>query len=172
MHTSFTRLKMQISDNRLFGMYHSKTADHNKEVIMHSMAKKDGVVRVVFATMALGRGVNFVGLGTIIHYGAPRCIDDYFQESGRAGRGGEQSTSTIYWAPPDAPLRKDQSDPRNAEVAAVRRYLEHTADCRSYQLLKYFDSAVASNLGRRDMTVCCDNCKRTATSFVDGSKTH
>ena len=72
----------QISDNRLFGMFHSKTDDHNKDVIMHSMTKEDGVVRVVFATMALGMGVNFAGLNTIIHYGAPHCVDDYFQESG------------------------------------------------------------------------------------------
>ena len=77
---------IQISDNRLFEMYHSNTADHNKQVIMQSMSKKDGIVRVVFATMALGMGVNFVGLNTTIHYGAPRQIDGYFQESGRAGR--------------------------------------------------------------------------------------
>ena len=32
------------SDNTLFGMYHSKTDDHNKEVIMKSMSKVDGVV--------------------------------------------------------------------------------------------------------------------------------
>lgn len=40
-------------------MYHLKTDEHNKEVIM---GKLDGVVRVVFATMALGMGVNFSGL--------------------------------------------------------------------------------------------------------------
>ena len=52
----------QISDNRLFGMYHSKRDDHNKDVIMKSMNKLDGVVRVVFATMALGMRVNFKDL--------------------------------------------------------------------------------------------------------------
>ena len=92
------------SDNRLFGMYHSKTDDHNKEVIMTNMSKEDGIVKVVFATMALGMGVNFSGLTSTIHYGTPCSLDDYFQESGRAGRGGELSTSTIYWAPSDVPL--------------------------------------------------------------------
>ena len=120
----------------MFGMYHSKTDDHNKDVIMQGMAKADGTIRVVFATMALGMGVNFVGLTSTIHYGAPRCIDDYFQESGRAGRGGELCTSTIYWCPSDAPLRKDLSIPRNAEIAAVRRYIENCSDCRRYLLLK------------------------------------
>ena len=58
----------QISDNRLFGMYHSNTAAHNKDVILKGMSSKDGTIRVVFATTALGMGVNFVGLKTTIHY--------------------------------------------------------------------------------------------------------
>ncbi len=50
------------------------------------MTNVDGVVHVVFATMALGMGIDCVGLTQTIHYGAPRSIDDYFQECGRAGR--------------------------------------------------------------------------------------
>ena len=114
---------------------------------------------MVFATMALGMGVSFIGLTTTVHYGAPRSLDDYFQESGRAGRRGEQSSSTIFWKPSDAPVKKDQSVPRNVEVAVVRRFLENTSDCRRHMLLTYFDPAVAKNLGRRDPILCCDNCK-------------
>ena len=72
----------QISDNRLFGMYHANTPDHNKKVIHASLQDAHGTVRVVFATVALGMGVNLVGVNTIWHYGAPTCIEDYFQESG------------------------------------------------------------------------------------------
>ena len=42
-----------ISDNRLFAMFHSNTPEHNKHVVLQSMVKSDGVVRVVFATTAL-----------------------------------------------------------------------------------------------------------------------
>ena len=150
------------SDNGLFGMYHSKTDYHNKEFIMTSMSKEDGIVRVVFATMALGVGVNFSGLTSTIHYGAPRSLDDYFQESGRAGRGGELSTSTIYWAPLDVPVRQDLSDPRNAEMAVVRRYLENEVHCRRYLLLHYFDPVLASTLERVSKILCCDTCKAVA----------
>jgi len=48
----------QVSDNRLFGMYHANTPPHNKDIIQ-SLQKEDGVVSVVFATMALGMGINF-----------------------------------------------------------------------------------------------------------------
>ena len=53
-----------ISDNRLFGMFHSNTPDHNKEVILKSFT---GVVRVVFATVALGMGVNLRDVNTVHH---------------------------------------------------------------------------------------------------------
>ena len=146
----------QISDNRLFGMFHAKTDDHNKDVILKSLADQKGTVRVVFSTMALDMGVNFSGLTSVIHYGAPRSLDDYFQESGRVGRGGEPSTSVIYWKPKDVPLRKDLTIPRNAEIAVVRRYLENNSDCRRYQLLSYFDPVIANDLGTQPR--CCDNC--------------
>ncbi len=145
----------QVSDNRLYGMYHAKTDEYNKDV-MKSLADPNGVVRVVFATMALGMGVNFTGLTTTIHYGAPPSLDDYFQESGRAGRQGEQSTSTIFWKPLDAPLKNIR---RNVEVAAVRRFLENTSDCRRHTLLNFFDPTVASSLPKRNLLLCCDNCK-------------
>ena len=43
----------RLSDNRMFGMFHSCTDEHNKAVIMKSFGQPDGVVRIVFATMAL-----------------------------------------------------------------------------------------------------------------------
>ena len=44
---------VQLCENRLFGMYHSCTPQH-KEVILKSLRDPKGVVRVVFATVALG----------------------------------------------------------------------------------------------------------------------
>ena len=105
-------------------MFHSSTPKHNKDVVLKSMTKEAGIVRIVFATTALGMGVHFVGLDSTIHYGAPRSIDDYFQESGRAGRDGKQALSAIYWVPSDAPNKKDIKNPRNAVIVAVKRYLD------------------------------------------------
>ena len=72
--------------------------------------------------VALGMGVNLVGVNGVIHYGAPSSIEDYFQESGREGRSGEQAKSTVYWKPSDAPIRRNVADPRDIEIAAVRTY--------------------------------------------------
>ena len=157
---------VEISDNRLFGMFHAQTPQHNKDVILSSMQKEDGIVRVVFATVALGMGVNFVGLNRVIHYGAPSSIEDYFQECGRAGRSGDPAKSTIYWKPSDAPRRKNVSDPRNAELCAVRNYLENNRECRRYQLLRYFD---INTVNKRDQILCCDVCASLATENINKS---
>ena len=87
----------QCSDNRLFGMFHALTPEYNKEVILKSLADPEGIVRVVFATVALGMGVNMKKVDNVIHYGAPRSLEDYFQESGRGGRNGDNAVSVVYW---------------------------------------------------------------------------
>ena len=100
-----------ISDNRLFGMFHSNTTH--------------GVVRIVFATVALVMGVNLVDCNNVIHYGAPQSIEDYFQESGRVGRSGDHAKSNIFWKPGDCPLKVEPITLRDKEMLEVRRYLEN-----------------------------------------------
>ena len=51
-------------------------------------------------------GVNLKEVNTVIHYGALRSIDDYFQESGRGDRSGDEAHLTVYWKPVDCPSKK------------------------------------------------------------------
>ena len=127
----------QVSNNHLFGMYHSNTPQYNKEVILKSTDQPDGVVWIVFTTVALGTGVNLKGVNIIIHYGAPRSIDDYFQESGRGGRTGHNAESIVYWTPSDCLQRKGPKSVHDHEVNAVRRYLENVAMCHRQWFLDY-----------------------------------
>ena len=109
-------------------------------------------------------GPQLCRTNNIVHYSAPSSIEDYFQESGHAGRSGDQAKSVIFWKPRDAPMKQDLSNPRNAEVAAVRRYLDNNNDCRRCQLLRYFDPSLPSQLSARDHLLCCDVCASTVTS--------
>ena len=53
---------------------------------MGSLQDCHGTVRIVFACVAMGMGIHLHGVDTIIHYGAPSSIEDYFQASGRRGK--------------------------------------------------------------------------------------
>ena len=153
----------KISDNRIFGMFHAHTPEYNKEVILKSLSQEDGIVRIVFATVALGMGIDLKATNTIIHYGAPQSIDDYFQESGHGGRSGDPAESIVYWRPKDCPMRKELITLRDHEVASVRRYLENNAICRRKWLLDYFDPSIAF-VGSNSKT-CCDICAYTKNNI-------
>ena len=47
----------------------------------------------MFASVAMGMAIDLHGVNTIIHYGAPSSIEDYFQASGRGGRSGDSAYS-------------------------------------------------------------------------------
>ena len=151
----------KISDNRFFGMYHANTPEHNKEVILNSLTRPDGNVHLVFATVAMGMGINLRDVNTILHYGAPQSIEDYFQESGRGGRSGQAARSTIYWKPSDCPIRKNLVNTRDHEVAAVRHYLENSTSCRRKWLLEYFDPSFSKKV---HVAACCDICEKCKQS--------
>ena len=44
-------------------------------------------------------GIDLHGVDTIIHYGAPSSIKDYFQASGRRGQSGDSAYSIVYRTP-------------------------------------------------------------------------
>lgn len=84
---------MLISTLSLGNVHIILQVPHISVRILQSLQDPNGVVRVVFGTVALGMGVN---LKDIIHYGAPSSIEAYFQESGRGGRSGDSATSTVW----------------------------------------------------------------------------
>lgn len=148
-----------MAANRLFGMYHSGTNEGVKAVVMESLSDPAGKIRAVFATIALGMGINLADVNTVIHYGAPRSLEDYFQECGRGGRTGKQAFSTIYWCPRDAPKYKDILEHRKLELTLVRSYLENTFVCRRKQLIEYFVEDF-KEVSETTQFLCCDVCHK------------
>ena len=60
-------------------MFHASTPQHSKDIIMRGLQDCHGILRVVFASVAMEMGIDLHGVNTTIHYGAPSSIEDYFQ---------------------------------------------------------------------------------------------
>ena len=135
----------RVSDNRLFGMFHANTPQHNKEVVLSSLTRPDGVVRVVFATVALGMGINLrcqhhhTLWSTSKHRGL-------LSREWKRGRSGDPARSIVYWKPIDCRLKKKLASTRDHEVAAVRHYLEYDTSCHRQCLLHYFDTSFTTSV--------------------------
>ena len=87
-------------------------------------------------------GVDIPHINTIIHYGPSRDIDDYLQESGRAGRNGEDSHAVLYVYP---------GCTLGYVSPAMKRYVGNTEKCRRSLLLESFP-------GQHKIGVCEHNC--------------
>ena len=86
-----------LREKRLFAQYHAPQTTAMKDQVLKELSSSTSKVRVVFATVAMGIGVDILSIRHVIHVGLPRTIREYFQETGRAGRDGQVSTAVLYY---------------------------------------------------------------------------
>ena len=65
--------------------------------MLDSFRRENGLIRILFATVAFGMGVNTKGVRRCIHVGPPKNLEAYVQESRRCGRDGEQSHAVVLF---------------------------------------------------------------------------
>jgi RecQ family ATP-dependent DNA helicase len=116
-------------------------------------AFRAGRLRVICATSAFGMGIDYAHVTRVVHFSMPRDLESYWQEVGRAGRGGQPARATAFW--------------RRSEITRAR-ILEPLARERFFSLWTAWAGArcrkvvVAERLGLEQQT--CGECDRCAVS--------
>ena len=119
---------------------------------------------LLVATSALGTGVDFPGIMFTVHVDVPYGMIDFSQESGRAGRAGEDVDSIIVVEKGKAERMMDGT--RGADDGVMYEFIA-TAGCRRLVMSRYFD-------GREDGCgegyARCDGCGEGITSLERRSR--
>ncbi|XWS24645.1 hypothetical protein CRYUN_Cryun27aG0000200 [Craigia yunnanensis] len=77
------------------GIYHGQMGSKAREE-SHRLFIRDEL-QVMVATIAFGMGIDKPNIRHVIHYGCPKSLESYYQESGRCGRDGMASVCWLYY---------------------------------------------------------------------------
>jgi ATP-dependent DNA helicase RecQ len=151
--------------------YHAGLPQEQRSSVQEKFIKEESVI--VVATIAFGMGIDKPDVRFVAHMDLPKCLESYYQETGRAGRDGLPSHAWMLYGLADLVLLKRITN-KGLKTAARKRVNDEKLDailgfcettkCRREVLLGYFDDPY---LGPCEN---CDACLAPSTKQINATQ--
>ncbi len=79
-------------------------------------------IRIMACTNAFGMGIDKPDVRLVVHYNLPDCLENYYQEAGRAGRDGKRAYAVMLSSNKDKIRLENNAQLRYPEVNTIKEY--------------------------------------------------
>ncbi|KAL1217207.1 ATP-dependent DNA helicase Q-like 5 [Cardamine amara subsp. amara] len=129
--------------------YHSGLPAKDRVRIQESFCSNK--IRVVVATVAFGMGFDKGDVGAVIHFSMPGSLEEYVQETGRAGRDGRLSYCHLFYDDTTYLKLRSLSHSDGVDEYAVGKFLTHVFSSETKQHEKICSLVIESASHKFDM---------------------